>query len=161
MATIGVISIVTGAVVSDAEIPSTALVGLGILLGAPTVWIRRDDLIVRLAVAIGVVWVVYGALVGSLPALTSTGECARGPPPRAGVLAAVATMLVARGIRSVGDVKLMLQSIVWVTTIGHLIASCSGLTGWSLPGFGIDLNNGLFVGRRVRTMSSGSSPPSW
>jgi hypothetical protein len=145
LAAVSLVLLVAGAVFSGSDVLSAGLVGLGLLIGAPGAWAMRGEPIVRVVAGAACWWLLYGALVGSMPAPTAPGEVADWATTEGRVLVALAAVAIAAGVSTRDRASTMLRSIVYMVTAAHTVAFVLYLLDWSPPGFVVEAR-GFFYG---------------
>lgn len=145
LAALSLVVMIAGATVSGSDALSGALVAAGLAIGVWPAMTRRGDAVVRAAAAIGLVWVLYGALVGSLPTWSDLGQISQWATTEGRVLVSLAAIMIASAITTGAAFRWLLRTIVVVVTSAHAVALVCFFAGWSLPGFRIEWR-GLFFG---------------
>lgn len=142
---VSLVLLVAASACSGSEVVSAVLAGLGLIAGAPVVWRNRSATVVRLALAIVGVWLVYGLLVGSLPPPTRLRGVRRWATTEGRVLVVVATMAVASGIPDRVTLRRLCRSVAALVTVIHLVALVPFLLKFGVPLFPIRINR-LYAG---------------
>jgi hypothetical protein len=136
---------IAGATLSGSNGLSAALVGLGLVGGIWPVWTVRNDPIVRLVVIAAIAWLVYGAIVGSLPRLDRLRQIERWATTEGRILVALATTAIASAVTTVRQLRWVLAAACAIVTVLHTIALAIYVAGVDVPVFAIELR-GLFFG---------------
>lgn len=145
VAAAALVSMVAGAALSGSNAVSAALVGIGLVAGAWPVWTVRHDPIVRIVLVTAVAWVLYGAIVGSLPRLDRPRQLERWATTEGRVLVALATTAIATAVATARQLRWLLAVACGVVTVLHTLALLIYITGVDVPVFPIQLRD-LFFG---------------
>ena len=145
LAALSLVTLISGAALSGSASLSAVLVAIGLALGAWPVVVTRGDLIVRVTALVGFVWVLYGAMVGSLPDWTDVGRVEDWATTEGRILVSLATIMIASAVRSRSALRWLLVSACVVVTVVHVVALVIYFARWSPPEFPIEVRR-LFFG---------------
>lgn len=138
--------LVAAAALSGSDVLSALLAAVAVMAGArPVVTNLRRDLVTQLASIVALVWLLYAAVVGSLPSPSAPGEVADWAANEGRALLALYAIAIGAAIRSSAVCAILLRRMVLVVASTLVVGLLSHWSNVSPPLFD-DRQRRLFHG---------------